>query len=379
MYANSKKYKALTKDKKSLIRYYTKNQNLGKKLTHNDLMKYVKSRNLDVDTKFVAQIRKKVFATALFTRPKPVNVFQTVTVAKLGLCSMDFAYFKNEWKRHNNGYIGFLMINSVFPKKRCAIPMKSRNTIAFEKAIEEVCLGNVFPAINTILSDRETTIYSKNFQNQMKKKYSIKFNFIQRFNKAWSSEVAIRYTKEQLSIALMSKGGKRWVDILPEIIASHNRKKIDGTDFSPNDINDSNFEKYINQLKKTNDATLFFNTNSIDHRSILSEMWKDQIFEYEINDKVLVTRQSLKGRKVFSKTSVEGTYESTPFYIHGIKLRQTIQDSLVRGKYTIFFLFFFNFFNFFFFFFSVYKIRDQEGNVQPGYFDSNHLIPYPPY
>ena len=332
MAVNSRKTEKKNKDKISLINYFKKSLNSGKRLTIEELQLYVKKRKLDVDPKFVSQIRKKVLSTALFTPVKPAKAFQTLTIPKLGLCSMDFAYYKKEWAWHNKGYVGFLMINSISPKKRWAVPMKSRNTKSFEKSIEEVCLGNIFPAINTILSDRETTIFSKNFQKEMKKKYKIKFQFIQRFNKAWSSEIAIRYTKEQLSISLISKGGKKWIDFLPEVIASHNRKKIAGTSFSPNQINDSNFREFSNQLQDVEDATVYFNTNSIDQRSILSDKWKEQIFQYKIDDKVLVTKYSLKGRKAFSKASVEGTFESAPYYIHEIKLRQSGKDALVRGK-----------------------------------------------
>ena len=336
---SKKKNDNIDRDKKSLIKYFKKNLNSGKKLTNKDLHIYVKKRKLNVDSKFISQIKQNVLPTALFSQVKPVKEFQTVTVAKLGLCSMDFAYYQKEWGWHNKGYIGFLMINSIFPKKRWAVPMKSRNTTAFEKAIEEVCLGNIFPAINTILSDRETTIYSKNFQKEMYKKYKIEFDFLHKYNKAWSSEIAIRYTKHQLSTARISRGGKKWIDLLPEVIASHNRKKVEGTSFSPNEIDDSNFREYTNQLEDVEDATLYFNTNSIDHRSILSTTWKNKIFKFKIGDKVLVTRDSLKGRKAFKKASVEGTFDSTPYYIHRIKLRNSKNKSLIRGKYCLIIIF----------------------------------------
>ena len=275
---------------------------------------------------------KRVGRTLLYKPPIKIGHYQTITVDRLGLLSIDFAYYRPEWKNYNNNCVGFLMVNSVIALKRWAIPMKSRKEIEFENAIEQVCKGDIFPSVRTILSDRESTIASKKFQKKILDKYGIKFRFIQRYNKAWSSEAAIRFCKRELSMALLSSGSKKWIKVLEEVIKSHNKKKIAGTSFSPNDINSSNFLEYINELHDVEDATMNFSTNSIDSRSILHKNWIKKLFRYQINQKVLASKYSLEGRKVFGKSSVDGTYSDKPFYVKRAKLRQTKDDTLVPGR-----------------------------------------------
>ena len=318
-------------DKKKLRKYFIKRINQGQILTNNELEMYALKRKLNVDKKYILTLRDNVIPTLLYKQPVNIKTYQTITVDRLGLLSVDFAYYKPEWKSYNNNCVGFLMANSVIAGKRWAIPMKSRKTVEFENAIEQICKGDIFPEVRTILSDRESTIASSSFQQKMLEKYGIKFRFIHRYNKAWSSEAAIRFTKKELSISLLSSGEKRWSKILPEVINAHNQKNIPGTDFSPNRINSSNFLEFINQLHDVKDATMNFSTNSIDSRSILSKNWIKKLFKFQIAQKVLASKYSLEGRKAFGKSSVEGSYSITPYYIKRAKLRQTKKDTLVPG------------------------------------------------
>ena len=318
-------------DREKLKKYFIKRLELGNILTEEEIKKYAQKRKLKVGTGYISTLRDKVLPTLLYKQPIKISHYQTITVDRLGLLSIDFAYYKPEWKSYNNNCVGFLMVNSVIALKRWAIPMKSRKEIEFENAIEQVCKGDIFPAVRTILSDRESTVASKKFQEKMLEKYGIKFRFIHRYNKAWASELAIRFTKKDMSIALLSSGGKKWVKILDEVIRSHNRKKVSGTSFSPNDITSSNFLEYVNKLHDVNDATMNFSTNSIDSRNILHKNWIKKLFKYQINEKVLASKYSLEGRKAFGKASVEGTYSDKPFIVKRAKLRQTKDDTLVPG------------------------------------------------
>ena len=144
-------------DEAKLRKYFIKKIKTGNILNSKELKKYAKSRKLNVSATYIANIREKVLPTLLFKRPISIKTYQTVTVPKLGLLSMDFGYYPdrfvllNEYKKHNNNCIGFLMVNSVIAKKQLAIPMKHLTIKEFEKALEKVCKGNYFPAIETIM------------------------------------------------------------------------------------------------------------------------------------------------------------------------------------------------------------------------------------
>ena len=318
-------------DKKKLRKYFIKRLDLGHILTNSELQRYALKRKLKIGKEYIRTLRDNVLPTLLYKQPVRIRRYQTITVDRLGLLSVDFAYYKPDWKSHNNNCVGFLMVNSVIANKRWGIPMKSRKTNEFESALEQVCKGDIFPEVRTILSDRETTITSLTFQKKMLDKYGIKFRFIHRYNKAWSSELAIRHTKRDLSISLLSGGGKKWINILREVINAHNRKKIEGTTFSPNQIKSSNFMEFINQLHDTKDASMNFSTNSIDSRSVINKNWIKKLFKFRLDQKVLASKYSLEGRKAFGKSSVEGSYSQIPYSIRRAKLRQTKENTLVPG------------------------------------------------
>ena len=327
-------------DKKKLRNYFIKRLELGNILTQDELLKYAKKRKLNVGKRYIETLRDRVLPTLLYKQPLKIKSYQTITVDRLGLLSVDFAYYKPEWKSYNKNTVGFLMVNSVIADKRWAIPMKSRKEAEFESALEQICKGDIFPAVRTILSDRESVIASPKFQKKMLDRYGIKFRFIHRYNKAWSSELAIKHTKRELSISLISGGSRKWLKILEEVINSHNRKRIAGTSFSPNDVNSSNFLEFINQLHDVNDATMNFSTNSIDSRNIKNKNWIKKLFKFRIDEKVLASKYSLEGRKAFGKSSVEGTYSNKPFFIQRAKLRQTKANTLVPGMCKLYYSFY---------------------------------------
>ena len=121
---------------------------------------------------------------------------------------------------------------------------------------------------------------------------------------------------------------------LTRILSSntHNREPIEGTTYTPNEINFKNFYDYLKQLHDFKDVTMSFNTNSIDSRSIKQDNWIKKLFKFYHDDRVFASNYALEGRKVFGKQSVRGTFSKTPFVIKRAKLRHTKQDKLVPGR-----------------------------------------------
>ena len=324
----------IKKDQRRVRNYFKKNIDKANILTDFDLKQYVQKNKLEVGSKFIKNLKKDVLPSALYSQFEPIEKHQSVSIPRLGYLSMDFAFYKKEWSGYNRGYIGFLMINSMAPDKRWGIPMKSRETSSFEKALELICMGNIFPAITVILSDRETTIFSSKFQKKMKELYNIEFGFLQRYHKAFNAENAIRHTKNDLSIALISNGGKKWVDLLPEVLYNHNRQRIPGTSYSPLEIDDSNFLDFLNECYNVDDITMTFNSNSYDSRAFGNKQWVKKIFNFQVGDRVLATKYSLEGRKAFTKSSVEGTFSRSPYLIKRAQLNNAKGDALVQGNVT---------------------------------------------
>ena len=212
-----------TDDELKVTRYFLKQLKENNVPSDQDLIKYVKKRKINfgntVSTKkILRKIRNNIESPSIYTTIKPVKSYQTITIDELGLLSADYGEFKPENKNMNKGYVGFFMVVSVCAQKRWAVPMKGKYMSEFENAMEVICMGNIFPAVTTILSDRERAVFSERFQAKMKEKYNITIHFIHRMNKAWSAENAIRFTKEDLSIVTDNNNSKRWIHILPQIM-----------------------------------------------------------------------------------------------------------------------------------------------------------------
>ena len=163
-----------TSDELKVVNYFDKQLQSDNVPSYEDLEKYIKRRRIDFGGKTrtrrtLRKIRNNIMEPAAFSNRKRVKHHQSVTPFNLGLLSADFGFYKKKWKHYNNNNIGFLMVVSVNAHKRWAVPMKSRKMEAFEDALEEVCLGDVFPVVNTVISDRETAVFSERFQ---KKGYS---------------------------------------------------------------------------------------------------------------------------------------------------------------------------------------------------------------
>ena len=339
-----------TKDELKVVNYYIKQLKSDNVPSYQDLKKYLKKRRINFGNKkatneTLQKIKRNVKESVVYSNLKRIKFHQTVTIDNLGLLSADFAYYYPELKSYNKNNVGFLMVVSVNANKRWAVPMKSRTTQSFESALEEICLGNIFPAVNTVISDRESAVFSKSFQARMKEKYNINFQFMYRMNKAWSAENAIRYTKQDLTIVRNSKMTKNWIDVLQSVIAVHNRKKIGNTEYSPNDINDSNFFDFLSKYNNVKDITLDYNTNSISFKSIPKGDWRKKTLIIDVGDKVLASFKSMEGTKIMQKPSVDGTYSKQPFYVTDGFLRITKdKKNYVPGNFLkIFFQFFINF------------------------------------
>lgn len=377
-----------TADELKVVDYFNKQVRSDNVPSYQDLEKYIKRRQINFGSKTDTQktlrkIKNNILEPAAFSNRKRVKHHQSVTPFNLGLLSADFGYYKPRLKSYNNRNIGFLMVVSVNAHKRWAVPMKSRKMEAFEDALEEVCLGDVFPAVNTVISDRETAVFSEKFQKKMKKKHNINFEFMYRHNKSWEAENALRYVKEDLTIILNSKNNaKRWVDILPSVIATHNRMKLGDTNYTPNDINDKNFQKFLSDYYGVKDITTLFNSSSISmKRKTIPEKWRKKTLKIDVGDKVLVSFRALEGTKIMEKSSVEGTFSRNAYYVSNVFLRNTKnKKDLVPGIYFIFAITLtFYIVYIILFFFSVYALTDDKNKKIPGLFYKEQIKPYPKY
>jgi hypothetical protein len=124
-----------------------------------------------------------------------------------------------------------------------------------------------------------------------------------------------------------------WLSLIVALIKSHNGRKVRGTTFRRDEINDQNYLDFLDQKFNLRDSSMSFNSNSIDARSILSEVWRKKLFQFQPGDKVMITvRAELGGVKdLFKKKSVDGNWSRSVYRVAFAKLKSTITDEMVPG------------------------------------------------
>jgi len=137
-----------------------------------------------------------------------------------------------EWKDENDGFRYMLNAVDVFTKKAWSVPLKDKTggavTKAFEKIFEE---SKRMP--KKLWVDQGGEFYNKEL-DKLRKKHSIimystfgdhKSMIVERFNRTLKSRMWKRFTQDNT---------RRWVDMLPELMAEYNKSNHSSIDMSPN-------------------------------------------------------------------------------------------------------------------------------------------------
>lgn len=338
----------LTKQRRQQIqvieRWFAKQISKGRDVSVEEIRKYAKNRkflDLASDEEAMKQIRRSNLPSWRFSRggarKNRSQEWQTVTLPRLGIISMDLAFFEDSLKRHNAGFEGALVCCDIMTNRRAAIPVKNKSMNTFEDAVEILVKGNLFPEISTLLSDREAAVASAKFRKKIKDDYLIDIFFLRRHSKSYSAEQSIGWLKREISIVLEQTNSLRWIDVVDTIIARWNREKIPGTDFARDEVDESNFLEFMDQLYNLKDSSLSFNSRSIDYKTFLDADWRRELFGgFVVGQRIHVLQKSLLSEKArtFYKTSRKGYFSSKVHVIVAAKLRSTKKNKLIPGAYN---------------------------------------------
>lgn len=166
---------------------------------------------------------------------------------------------------------------------------------------------------------------SRNFQQYLAKKYSLRWFLLKKLSKAYLSERYIGFVKNRLSVAMRHKDSKRWVDFIEPLLKEYNTTKIEGTSYTRQSVNKYNFDHFLSQLLKTDQPELLFNSGAVG--PFQHEKWNRLLFRFSLGQKVLLSKRAeWKTRHryhAFEKYSVEGGYSDRTYTVSGMQLRRT--------------------------------------------------------
>ena len=265
------------------------------------------------DLETLREMRYRFKSSAVHARYNKPPAFASDSFHHFGAVSIDYAQMSGlagaNYKRK-----GFIVGCEVTTQRLAACAVTGKATRHWEKALSQF-LTQDYPHAYAFLSDRESALTSRRFQQRMKERFGVQFFFLRGRHKSFHSERAIRTVKTALGVAMKANNTKKWSDYLATVVQDYNAKKVPGTTFRRSEVNRDNFQSFLAQLTKTNDPASLWNVTTLDDDS-LSPRARQVIWKYQKGDLcylsikadyTLKTKAELKV-KTFPKFSLTGPY-----------------------------------------------------------------------
>lgn len=254
---------------------------------------------------------------------------------------VDLAFYRTKWKSFNNNKIGFVIGVEASTQQLAAVAVKSKKKEEWHRALITISDESVIDGVRSMVSDQEPAIVSRSFRREMMQKRGVGFHFLYRKEKSYLAEAMIRWVKTGLSKVSEERRARgeehrRWVDVLPNLVASFNARKARGTDYSRKDIDRSNYFDFLSKVFKVPDATMLMNSPTLDAEHLFSKKWTNRFFRYNVGERVLVSKRAsgfYKADQTFPKPSVHGSYLDKVYKVRRRILKKNRDNTImVPGK-----------------------------------------------
>jgi len=184
-------------DEEKLLARYKSEAERGIILSVPELKQYCKDSGLKCPTqKRLKELRKEFQTLALYSNwnmPKRPH-FMGPAYPKLGCVQVDMAHFEPRLAAFNKQCKYFLVGQDSLSQLLTVIPLTNKTRRAWEKGLE--VMRKQYPVISHFVSDRDTAITSKKFQDNMRKTHGIKWFYLPSRNKAFRAERMIQFVKK---------------------------------------------------------------------------------------------------------------------------------------------------------------------------------------
>lgn len=289
-----------------------------------------------LNKKNISQFLNSLEHKTPFLRKDKVKHFQTVGVPKSGMFHIDYGEFHKTWSGSNSGHTGFLVAVENFTNRLFVEPCKGKGTSEWLKAIQKFV--EISREVRVIFSDRDSVATSPKFKNEISEKYGIEWNFLKKGNKSYLAERYIGLVKTRISQTLIHKGGKKWINLVEPLVNEYNKEKIEGTSYTRQGVNRSNFLHFLSQLLKIEDPELQFNGFKLGEFE--QEKWNKKIFKFKLGETVVVARNAnwkFGEEKLgqFGKVSMIGGFGTKIFTISGRQLRMNKAQNRYVEVYSL--------------------------------------------
>jgi hypothetical protein len=273
---------------------------------------------------------------AIHSRFQRPSHFMTASIPKLGNVFLDMADFEPRLKVRNKQCQYFLVGVDSLSQKLACYPFPNKSRVSWENGVR-MMLKNDFAYVTTFVSDRDTAVAGKAFQQRIKEELGIDWFHLMNRSKSFLAENKIRYMKERLSQGMKMRSpplDNVWVDLVPGIVADYNRRYVTGTKIVRRDVNKKNQLDVIRQRYRVQDPTPLFNLGVAGKLS--DRMEKKLGFRFKVGDRVLLSTSANYELKsgYFAKKSVRGNYARKVYKVTAVRLKSN-RDLFMSQVYKL--------------------------------------------
>lgn len=187
--------------------------------------------------------------------------YRPIVTKALGQLHCDLGFFarSRDYETPVTYRSGFLAAKDVLSRYTYAVVLrKSKSAPALVKAFETLLERHASVHSHRVTSvsfDREPGIMSKEVQQFFRDRHIVFHPFKYSASKAKHSENAIRLIRTAMARQLRARPGKRWWQLLDDVTASLNARKIvvngKTLPFRPSDVNRGNLARFLEILHKS--------------------------------------------------------------------------------------------------------------------------------
>jgi hypothetical protein len=303
----------------------------GVVLSLGDLVRLRNRWGLEVPTSELKKYRYRWKFVAIHSKFERPAHFMTASVDKLGNVMLDMAMFKPHLKRFNRQCKYFLVGVDCLSQKMACYPFANKSRVSWEKGALSM-IANDFPVVKTFITDRDTAISGKAFQDRILEQRGVSWIHLMNREKAFLAENGIGIMKERLDMACASDNN--WVDKIADILEAYNDRFVTGTNIRRRDVNKDNWIKVLMQRYDTRDPYPLFNLGQAGN---LSEGRQRRLrFRFAVGDKVRLSNRANYTTKgsAFWKSSEKGSYGPRVYEVEEVRLKSN-KDLFLSKVYAL--------------------------------------------
>jgi hypothetical protein len=298
-------------DVKKMEDHYFAKARMGITLSVERLRAYAAKNKLGFNERQASSLRYRWKQTAKYSRYRRPPKYVGSSVDRLGNLMIDLGEFHKKLAHFNRGCKYFIVGVDCLSQKLSCIPVKVKDQAAWEYAVKEMKAKH-YRLIKTIITDRDTAVAGKAFQNRIKRELGINWIHLKNRSKAYKAERMIAFMKQRLSMALElnKKGDKNWVQHIDSIVNDYNEQFIKGTNIRRRDASKKNYMQILEQKLKTKDPTPYFN---LAVSGDFSPQLAAKLFKYRVGQRVLLAIRAdytadVIDKGAFYKPTVRGNF-----------------------------------------------------------------------